>query len=262
MAKGVTYVCVPGLWLRPESYEPTFKLLVSEQDHALVSYASLPSNEDLSGEKRLEGPAAAEADVAEARNVILKALEATDVVLVGHSYGGAVGGNAVEGLSAAARLKEGKSTAVVAIAYVASFLLPNGAVLGELAGAGPPQWIMSENEILTLDKPEYYLYHDVKPDEQAKWIKATYPHNYAAHKYLKITCEAFKEIPCSYLITTEDRALPLAIQEQSIEMAGPDAKFIFTERIDSSHCPFISRPEETAAFLRRTLEAARQAGGK
>ena len=168
-----------------------------------MSYASLPSNEDLSGEKRLEGPAAAEADVAEARNVILKALEATDVVLVGHSYGGAVGGNAVEGLSAAARLKEGKSTAVVAIAYVASFLLPNGAVLGELAGAGPPQWIMSEvwarvaafrcvicklmclyssssqNEILTLDKPEYYLYHDVKPDEQAKWIKATYPHNYA-----------------------------------------------------------------------------------
>lgn len=48
-------------------------------------------------------------------------------------------------------------------------------------------------------------------------------------------------IPCSYIFTTEDGALPYPVQQAMAQQLGPEAK---TASVKASHCPFLSMPDE------------------
>lgn len=55
-----------------------------------------------------------------------------DVVVVSHSYGGVVAGNALEGFGAKQRAAAGKKGGVIMNAYITSFAVPKGASLVDL----------------------------------------------------------------------------------------------------------------------------------
>lgn len=81
-------------------------------------------------------------DVAVVKNAITDILDnkGNNVVVVCHSYGGAVASNAAEGLAEKDRNADGKKTWIQAIVYVAAFALPKGMSLnGSLPeGFTPP----------------------------------------------------------------------------------------------------------------------------
>lgn len=82
-------------------------------------------------------------DAAAARAEVLSQLDAPgerDVVLVGHSYGGIVISNAVEGLSLADRRAAGKKNGVIGVLYLTAFAIPPGTSLRDGTGATLPEW--------------------------------------------------------------------------------------------------------------------------
>lgn len=70
--------------------------------------------------------------------------EGRDIVVVGHSYGGVVASNAVEGLVKPVRTANGKRGGVVSVVYLAAFALDKGQSLLELLGGNPLPWMKIE----------------------------------------------------------------------------------------------------------------------
>jgi len=72
---------------------------------------------------------------------------------------------------------------------------------------------------------------------------------------------AWKDIPAWYLICKRDNAVKLDVQRAFVKEArdyldqeggaGTGEKNLKSEEIDTSHSPFLSRPEETAAFIEK-----------
>ena len=77
-------------------------------------------------------------------DIVRKALESLivsegkTVILVMHSYGGVAGTNAVQGLEAAAREKNGQKGGIINCLFVAAFLVPKGKSLIGMFPESPP----------------------------------------------------------------------------------------------------------------------------
>jgi hypothetical protein len=114
-------VIVPGGWHIPEHFAPTTKLL--EEAGYVVYGVRLPSVRD-----EPPFPTTHEPDTEAVRNVLLRVLDEDkkDVLLVMHSYGGIPGGDACKGLSKEDPTKEGKTTAVIQLVWIAAFAVQEG----------------------------------------------------------------------------------------------------------------------------------------
>ena len=71
-----------------------------------------------------------------------------DVVLVLHSYGGWPGSRAVKGLDKETRLKNGTSTGIIEVVFLAAFILPDNAPMAQFSYL--PPWLTIEVCIHTL----------------------------------------------------------------------------------------------------------------
>ena len=63
-----------------------------------------------------------------------------------------------------------------------------------------------------------------------------------------------KEWNISYLLTENDKVLPMASQEWLIARARKAGAKIDVERMHSDHFPYISHPEETALWIKGVME--------
>lgn len=144
-------------------------------------------------------------------------------VVVAHSYGGAVATQAAAGLAA-----------VRHIVYLAAFQLDIGESLLGLAGGRPQWWIVDEDTIFP-DNPVDTFYSDVSP-ELAEWATARLePLTYSAVTE-PLSAAAWRDIPSTYVVCEDDRALARAAQEY---MA---ARATTVKHLTSSHSPMLSQP--------------------
>jgi pimeloyl-ACP methyl ester carboxylesterase len=168
------------------------------------------------------------------------ALDSTEgeVVLLGHSYGGAV-------ISAA-----GVHPNVAHLVYLCAFALEAGESAAKNAlpgGEGPNELgaaLVFGHSVLTVD-PERAVgafYHDCTPEVAAAAVERLRPQSLAALAG-EVDAAAWREKPATYVVCTEDRALPVALQRSNAARVG--------ESVDwpTSHSPFLSRPELVADLL-------------
>ena len=89
-------------------------------------------------------------EVTAIQNVVSSFLDGKnqDVVLVLHSYGGWPGSRAVKGLDQEARQKNGKSTGIVEVVFIAAFLLPDNAPMAQYSYL--PPWLTVEVRLCAL----------------------------------------------------------------------------------------------------------------
>ncbi|MDQ3717512.1 MAG: alpha/beta hydrolase, partial [Actinomycetota bacterium] len=178
--------------------------------------------------------AGGEGDLAADAAVVRAALAELDgpAILVGHSYGGIV-------------ISEAATTETVAhLVYVCAFLLPVGVSLLDSLNHEIPQWI-SVDEPTGVSRaltPETVFYGDVPQN----LIDAALPRlttqtlsSFAAPQ----TRAAWENVPSTYVICDEDRALPPPAQEAMSQAATS------VLRLNSSHSPFLSQPEKVAEIL-------------
>lgn len=94
--------------------------------------------------------------------------------------------------------------------------------------------------------------NDLSPEEQKKWGKEV-SHTSSALFAGVSEYEPWNEgIPCAYIFTEYDGALPYTLQQQMATQLGPDA---LTVTLKAGHCPFLSTPTEVLAAVKNIVVA-------
>lgn len=180
-----------------------------------------------------------DADVATTRRAIEAEAKKGPVVVVGHSYGGAVITLAAVGLPQ-----------VKALAYVAAFAPDDGESLGGLLERGPqsdigPALVPDAAGFLSIDRAKFQdvFAHDVQGVE-ARVMAATQKPIAGEIFQAKCTKPAWKSIPSYYLVARQDHAIHPDLQRFMAERMKAH-----TIEVDSSHVPFVSKPADVARFI-------------
>jgi pimeloyl-ACP methyl ester carboxylesterase len=219
-------VLVHGAWADGSSWSKVIPLLEARGLHVVAVQNSLTS---------------LAADVVTTKQAIAR-LDGP-VLLVGHSYGGAV------------ITQAGDDPKVAGLVYVAAFAPDLGESVLDLLTANPTP-IASE---LVLDQFGFIsltakgiredFAQDLSDTEQAVIIATQGPTSVAAGG-TKITTAAWKFKPTWYAVAKRDRTI------------SPDLERFFAQRMNattielsSSHVPMLSRPAEVAALIGRAAAA-------
>ena len=155
-------------------------------------------------------------------------------LVVAHSYGGLP---VSEGAAGAAHLL-----------YIAAFMLePGESLLGLRGGVDPGWWITSDDgRTVFPDDPEHVFYADCPPEVAERAAAALVPHRKEVFVQ-ELASAAWQTVPSTYVVCERDNAIPPALQEIMSQRAGT------VSRMDASHSPFLSRPDEVTAIIQETL---------
>ena len=164
------------------------------------------------------------------------------VVLVGHSYGGAV------------ITEAGNDPKVAALVYIAAFAPDAGESLSTLIanpppGAPVPPILPPREGFLFLDRDKFHASFagDVAGDVAEFMADSQVPWGVDALG-ATITGPAWRTKPSWYLLTTQDRMIPPPAQRMMAERAGATVV-----QVPASHSVFLSHPEAVAGLIQTAL---------
>ena len=163
------------------------------------------------------------------------------VILVGHSYGGAV------------ITEAGNHPKVAALVYIAAFAPDKGESVNTLIADPPPGAPVPP--ILPPQDGFLFFAADVDPELAAFMADAQVPWGVEALAG-KIQQPAWKSKPSWYLLTTEDRMIPPAAQRAMSGRAGSTV----TE-VRATHSVYVSRPDVVVNLIAEAVKGALQAVG-
>jgi pimeloyl-ACP methyl ester carboxylesterase len=192
-----------------------------------------------------------QADAAQVRSV-LATIEAP-VVLVGHSYGGAVIGEAARGLDnvaalvfiAAYLLDEGESIATVLdpTDFPGGLLGPDTTVVRAFSNPQAPEGQDGDLYIREADFAKVFA-ADVPSDRSMLMYLEQRPLSLTAFAGTADGDPAWKSLPCWSLVAEEDNAIPPAGQHWMSSRAGATV-----ETVASSRAVMVSHPEAVTATV-------------
>jgi pimeloyl-ACP methyl ester carboxylesterase len=177
-------------------------------------------------------------DVATTKRVIED--QEGDVVLVGHSYGGAVIAEAAA-----------NNPKVKALVYVAAFAPDAGETLGGLGEKYPATPLATalapdSAGFLHIDRSKFHevFAHDLSEDEAAL-LAATQKPVAAAIFGEAAKAAAWKTIPSWYVVSTQDKAINPDLERFMAKRMNAQ-----TTEINASHVGFISQPKAVAKIIK------------
>ena len=180
-------------------------------------------------------------DVTATRKVI--DAQTKPVVLVGHSYGGAV------------ITEAGNHPNVAALVYIAAFAPDRGESVNSLIkdpppGAPVPPIVGPQDGFLALDKSKFAASFaaDIPKDKAAFMADSQLPWGVEALAG-SISEPAWRNKPSWYLVATEDRMIPPPAQRLMSKRAGATVV-----EVAGSHSVFLSQPAKVAALIEQAAE--------
>jgi pimeloyl-ACP methyl ester carboxylesterase len=167
------------------------------------------------------------------------------VVLVGHSYGGAV------------ITEAGNDPKVVALVYVAAFAPDKGESVSTLIASPPPgapvpPILPPKDGYLLLDKAKFpgSFAADVEPGEAAFMADSQVPWGIEALQGT-VNEPAWKTKHSWYLLTAEDKMIPPDTQRAMSKRAGAT-----TVEVHGSHAVYVSQPQAVADVIETAAQGA------
>jgi pimeloyl-ACP methyl ester carboxylesterase len=185
-----------------------------------------------------------EGDIATTRRVV--DAQTGPVVLVGHSYGGAV----ITGVAA-------DNPKVKALVYLAAFAPEAGEPLGAFGDKYPTDLGKALKPdsagFLTVDRGQFHKVFaaDIAPGDAAVAAATQKPLS-ATVFAASVPKAAWKTIPSWYLVSKEDHAINPDLERFYAKRMGAH-----TSEIAASHVAFISHPQEVARLIEEAAMAAK-----
>jgi pimeloyl-ACP methyl ester carboxylesterase len=103
----------------------------------------------------------------------------------------------------------------------------------------------SHHEIPRLGNPAEFFYGDLPPAVQKKWVDKLQYISLETFRS-KVSFEPWKHgFNCLYVVCEKDRAIPRELQEEFAAQFGKGRSWY----IDSSHSPFLSKPEKVVEVI-------------
>jgi len=191
----------------------------------------------------VQNPTTSLADDVAATTRVLDDLDGP-VVLVGHSYGGAV------------ITEAGNHDRVAALVYITAFAPDKGESVNTLISGFPadgpqPPILPPVNGFLSLDRGKFAASFagDLPPQQAAFLADSQVPWGVNAVAG-SITDSAWRSKPSWYLVVTDDRMIPPGAQRDMAERAGSTVS-----ETPGSHAIYVSQPETVASLITRAAEA-------
>jgi len=185
-------------------------------------------------------------DVAATKRVI--AQQNGPVVLVGHSYGGAV------------ITEAGNDPKVTRLVYIAAFAPDKGESVASLIkdpvpGAPVPPILPPQDGYLSLDSAKFAASFaaDVGKEKAEFMANSQVPWGVEALNGA-ISEPAWKTKPSWYLIATKDKMIPPAAQHAMSKRAGSTVV-----EVPGSHAIYVSKPKAVAAFIEKAAKSVKLA---
>lgn len=235
-----TIVLLQGTFQLPDVYHNFAKLIESRGFPVLQ-----PSFPSLTGQDQPDFTQKTLADdVAVVENVIKKLVEVEGktVLVVMHSYGGLVGAEAVpKEFSRESRKDRSLPGGVSHLFYFSAFVMPKGQSVATAVGDSPDHdhW----DGRFAMRDPVKTLYHDLPAEEAAYWAGRTIPQSNKVKETLMERC-AYTYVPSTYVVCTDDQAVPPQVQEMFAQMAGATIK-----RLETGHSAMLTKPEELLSLI-------------
>jgi pimeloyl-ACP methyl ester carboxylesterase len=171
----------------------------------------------------------------------------TPVILVGHSYGGAV------------ITEAGNDPKVAGLVYIAAFALDKGESVAALIkdpvpGAPVPPILPPQDGYLFLDKAKFAAAFaaDVAKDKAEFMANSQVPWGLDALNGT-VTEPAWKTKPSWYLVATDDKMIPPPAQRFMSKRAGSTVV-----EVKGSHAVYVSKPEAVAALIEKATQGVRE----
>ena len=220
-------VLVHGGFVDGSGWQAVYDLL--KQDGYQVAVVQNPT-------LSLQGDAAATRMVVDAQD--------GPVVLVGHSYGGAV------------ITEAGTNEKVTALVYIAGFMPDAGESVNTLIadpppGAPVPPILPPQNGFLLLDREKFHTsFAGDLPAEQAAFMADSQVPWGVDALGGTVTEAAWRTKPTWYLVTTEDRMIPPPAQRAMSDRAGATVV-----EAAASHSVYLSQPAAVAGLIEQAATA-------
>src|SRR5712691_7249271 len=171
------------------------------------------------------------------------------VILVGHSYGGAV------------ITEAGNDPKVVGLVYITAFAPDKGESVSSLIanpppGAPVPPILPPQDGYLFLDRAKFRASFaaDVDPETASFMADSQVPWGMGALSGA-ISEPAWRTKPSWYLVVTEDQMIPVAAQRAMAKRAN--ATIV---EVKGSHAIYVSQPGAVAALIEQAAKSVKVAG--
>ena len=241
----LSFVLVSGAWHTAQCWDAVASLLRSAGHKAVaVALPSASANRD----------ADFAGDLSAVRNAITAETErGRDVIIVAHSFGGVVGSSAIKGLAAPVA----GGGRVVGFVVIASGFMPSGmSMLDAMGGSPPPFWHIVDGFAEFIDcigpaELRVMFYHDLPANKGDAWVQRLTKQSVKTMAEGELVYAGWRDVPCGFLATIEDKLHPIAMQRLAVQMARDAGAEVMVEEVASSHSPMLSQPQQTTDFLLR-----------
>lgn len=248
-----TIVLVHGAWHTPPNYQTYIDAL--QKEGFKVHCPRLPSCSGIS-----PPTATLSDDVTCIRQTVQSLVETGErVLMVMHSYGGAVATSALDGLSLAERKAAGQPGGVIHLLYLCAYILDSGSTCwGVLQDAKMAhlwdQFIDTQADGMSFPKDPNLLFFSRLAEQNT--VDKALPHlvrfpDVCLHT--PTTGAAWKDIPTTYISTVADYSVPKIYQDVMLEKVKKAGVEVKVKTYEASHSLFITMEKE---MVDEAIEAA------
>ena len=227
----ITLVLVHGGFVDGSGWESVYKILKKDgYSVTVVQNPTISLADDVAATKR----------IVHAQN--------SPVILVGHSYGGAV------------ITEAGNDPQVAGLVYIAAFVPDKGESVSTLIkdpppGAPVPPILPPQDGYLFLDKAKFPASFAADVDEEKAAFMADSQVPWGVEALSGTISEpAWKTKPSWYLVTTDDKMIPPPAQRFMSKRAGSTVV-----EVAGSHAIYVSQPNAVAALIETAVKGVKMA---